>query len=217
MDPNATILPASQERRDAVICRKAPPSAVLSFAAPIGAGKTKVSTQVALRLVAPRVSFGEYLRGHARAHGLEMTREVLQDLGDKFVRHDARRFCEDVLKQQAWEPGKPLIIDGVRHVEVLDSLAELLAPAKSYLIYIKIDRTTQTERLKGDPLPHKKSLDELEKHPTEQQVRSTLPDRAALFLDGTQDPEELTRKVIEFLVSKGGDTGQDQGWDEKNN
>ena len=216
MNSNATMRPDAQEGRDAGNSRKAPPSAVLSFAAPIEAGKTTVSTRVAVRLVAPRVSFGDYLRGLVRDRGLEMTREVLQDLGDKLVRHDVRRFCEDVLKQQPWEPGKPLIIDGVRHVEVLDSLGEILSPAKSYLIYVNVDRTTQTKRLKDDPLPHKKTLDELEKHPTEQQVRSKLPDRAALVLDGTQDPEELTQKVIAFLVSKAGDLGQDPGWDEKN-
>jgi hypothetical protein len=175
-----------------------------------------VSTSVARRLDAPRVSFGEYLRGVARDRGLDITREVLQDLGDEFVSNDVRGFCEHVLEQQPWQPGKPLIIDGVRHVEVLDSLGEILSPAKGYLIYIKVDRTTQKKRLKDDPLPHEKTLDELEEHSTERQVRSRLPDRAALVLDGTQDPDESTRKVIEFLVSKGGDAGQERGWDEKN-
>ena len=47
-------------------------------------------------------------------------------------------------------------------------------------------------------------------------MRSKLPDRAALVLDGTQAPEELTQKVIEVLDSRGTDGGQDRGWQEKN-
>jgi adenylate kinase family enzyme len=192
------------------------PSAVLSFAAPIEAGKTTVSTQVANRLDAPRVSFGEYLRRIARKKGQALTREALQNLGEKMVTNDVRGFCKNVLNQQPWQAGKPLIVDGVRHVEILDALGEILAPVRAYLIFINVDRTTQTKRLKDDPLPHRKSLDELEMHPTEQQVRSKLPDRAALILDGTHDSDELTQKVIEFFAAKCGDANQDPGWEEKN-
>jgi cytidylate kinase len=198
--------------------RKAPPSTVLSFAAPIEGGKTTVSIGVATRLGAPRVSFGGYLRRLAQEKGLEVTREVLQDLGNDRVRQDVRAFCEDVLEQQPWQPGRPLVVDGVRHVEVLDALAEILAPAEGYLIYIKVDRTTQAKRLEHDELRHEKTLEELEKHPAELQVRSQLPDRAALVLDGTQRPDELTQKVIDFLEARGEDGIRDRGWgwEEKN-
>jgi dephospho-CoA kinase len=215
MNSNVTLQPDTKENQETGKGRKAPPSAVLSFAAPIEAGKTTVSTCVAKCLGAPRVSFGEYLRGVARKQGMELTREVLQNLGDQLVTRNVRSFCEDVLEQQPWEPGKPLIIDGVRHIEVLNTLDEILSPARRYLIYINVDRTTQAKRLKTDSLPHEKTLDELEQHPTERQVRSLLPDRAALVLDGTQDPNESTRIVIEFLESKQRDA-EERGWDEKN-
>lgn len=216
MNSNQTIQPETDEGQEAGKTRRDLPSAVLSFTAPIEAGKTTISTGVAIRLVVPRVGFGDYLRGLARDRGLEMTREVLQDLGDELISHDVRAFCEDVLRQQPWQPGRPLIIDGVRHIEVLDALSEMLSPAKVYLIYINVDRTTQVKRLRNDTLRHQKSLEELERHPTELQVRSKLPDRASLVLDGTKPPEELIQKVIEFLIAKGGDGDQEQGWEEKN-
>lgn len=192
------------------------PSAVLCFAAPIEAGKTTVSTMVAQRLAAPRVSFGGHLRRLAKQEGIEITRESLQDLGNRLVSNDVRAFCEEVLNEQPWQEGRPLIVDGVRHVEVLDVLRDMVAPAAEYLIYIQVDRTTQGKRLAQDGLRHEKSLEELEKHPTEVQVRSKLPDRAALVLDGTQAPEELTQKVIEFLDSQGAGGVQERGWQEKN-
>jgi dephospho-CoA kinase len=194
---------------------KAPPSAVLGFAAPIGAGKSIVSTRVASRLAAPRVSFGGYLRRLARERGLDITRENLQDLGNQLVSTDARGFCDVVLEEHPWQEGRPLIIDGIRHIEILEALKEILAPAEVYLIYIKLDRETQAKRLARDELRHVKPLEELEQHPTEIQVRSKLPDSASLVLDGTQDPEELARKVVKFLESRSSG-GRERGWDEKN-
>jgi adenylate kinase family enzyme len=197
------------------IC-EAPPSTVLSFAAPIEAGKTKVSKLVAKRLGAPWVSFGEYLRRLAKNRGLEVTRETLQDLGEELVRDDVRAFCLDVLKEQPWRPGVPLIIDGLRHLEVLNALGDIFNPAPEYLIYIQVDRLTQEKRLRRDELPHEKSLDDLEKHSTESQVRSVLPDKAALILDGARPPEELTQKVIDFLKAPGPNSEDEFGWRKKN-
>src|SRR4051812_39106098 len=92
------------------VTRRTLPSAVLSFAAPIEGGKTTVSPCVATRLSAPRVSFGGYLRNLAKQRGLEVTREVLQDLGNQLVSDDVRAFCEEVLKEQPWQEGRPLIV-----------------------------------------------------------------------------------------------------------
>jgi hypothetical protein len=171
---------------------------------------------VAERLNAPRVSFGGYLRKLATSKGLDVTREVLQDLGDELIRKDVRAFCREVLQEQPWRPGVPLIIDGVRHLEVLSAIKEILAPAAGYLIFIKIDHQTQASRLLRDDLRHEKSLEDLEKHPTERQVRSVLPDKASLVLDGTRPPEELTDKVIDFITSKVWEADANRGWEKKN-
>jgi hypothetical protein len=210
MSTDATMEPVSSAGR------QAPPSSVLGFAAPIEAGKTTLSIAVADRLRAPRVSFGEYLRWLAGERNLPVTREVLQDLGDQLVKRDVHDFCRGVLQRQPWRPGVPLVIDGVRHLEVLEALAEILAPAPGYLIYIKVDRATQAKRLLKDDLRHEKPLEELEQHPTERQVRSVLPDKAALVLDGTRPADELTMKVLEFLETKAGLLGAERDWGEKN-
>ena len=212
MNSNATMRPDTREERESGKGRKAPPSAVLSFAAPIEAGKTTVSTSVAIRRERTpcqlrRVPSGRRPR---KGDGAD-SRDPAGALGDQLVTGDVRGFCEDVLAEQPWQPGKPLIIDGVATRRGSGLLGEILSPARGYLIYINVDRTTQTKRLKTDPLPHEKTLDELEQHPTERQVRSRLPDRAALVLDGTQDPDESARKVIDFLTSRGKDAEEDAG------
>lgn len=210
MDSHATLEPANASGRIA------PPSMVLGFAAPIEAGKTTLSIAVADKLNAPRVSFGGYLRWLAEQQHRKITREVLQDLGDKLVSQDVHSFCEDVLKQQPWRAGVPLVIDGVRHVEVLAALGKILSPAPVYLIFIKVDRQTQEARLQKDDLRHEKSLADLEKHPTERQVRSILPDKASLVLDGIRSPEELTNKVIDFLTHAASPAASDRDWGKLN-
>jgi hypothetical protein len=165
------------------------PSLVLCFASPIQGGKTTVSRGVAAHLEVPRVSFGDYLRRVARERGLEITRGSLQRLGLLLVTSDARRLCEGVLGQCPCDPGRPFVVDGVRHTEVLDHVREIVAPAPVFL---------QRVRLENDPLSQGRSLDDLESHPTERQVRTILPERAALVLDGSQDPDDLTKKVIQF-------------------
>jgi hypothetical protein len=157
------------------------------------------------------------LRKLAQQKGKPVTREYLQELGDELVRTDVRAFCEEVLKEQPLQPGVPLVIDGVRHLEVLHELRDLLAPAPEYLFYINVDRSTQLNRLKLDDLPHEKPLEELELHPTEIQVRNVLPDQAHLVLDGTGtlSVKELAQRVVEFVVRAGQDGGA-PGWDEKN-
>ncbi len=80
-------------------------TAVLGFSAKMAAGKTSVSTRVAERLHAPRVSFGAYVLKAARSRGLPETREVLQDLGESFVQKDADDFCLRVLEDGGWKHG----------------------------------------------------------------------------------------------------------------
>ena len=196
------------QRRDALtsggdpVGRIAFPSAVLCFASPFRGGKTTISSEVAVRLGAPWVSFGDYLRREARERGLEVTREALQALGGLLLALDARKFCEDVLGQQPPEPGRPLIVDGVRHLEVLDHIRGLFDPAPVSLVYIDIDRATQRARLDKDEFARGKSVEDIESHPTERQVRSALPGKADLILDGTRAPGELVDEVIDFLAKR---------------
>lgn len=178
---------------------KVSPSTVLQFAAPIEGGKTTLSKAVAERLGAPRVSFGAWLRSHAQEKQLKLTREVLQDLGEQLVQADVGSFCLNVLAQESWSSGQPLVIDGVRHQQVLSTLDDLLAPSEGYLIYVSVDPVTQSKRLETDDLPHEKSLAELEQHSTEVQVKPVLLEQADLVLNGTLDVEVLVEQVLNFL------------------
>ena len=187
------------QRADGAASRRAAKKPfVLGFAAPIEGGKSTISIRLAEALRAPRVSFREYLEGVARNRGLPVTRESLQEVGQGLIQRDMRSFCVDVLRQSSWAAETPLLIDGVRHVEVLKTLKELLAPSAFYLIYLNIDRDTQRIRFSHDDLPHNKPLEELESHSTEVQVKTLLRGEADLVLDGTQPVEQLVTEILAF-------------------
>jgi dephospho-CoA kinase len=191
------------------------PSRILAFAGPIESGKSTISTVVAEQLNAPLVRFDDYLKKRAAETGRPAIREALQELADEMVRQDVRGFCSEVLKQRPWQAGVPLVIDGLRHVEVVDALRELLAPAVEHLFYIHVDCLTQAKRFRQDTLSHEKSLEELERHPTEIQVRTVLLDRADLVLDGAHPVEELVGQILAFLTRcKEGNEIRD--WEQKN-
>jgi hypothetical protein len=122
---------------------------VLGFADRAENGTREVSARVAQRLGTPRVSFTEYLRSLASQRGFpEVGGQLLQTLGEQEIRaHGSREFCAAVLRQVRWQPGEAVVIDGVRQVELVETLRELVSPASFHLVYLDADGPTQPERL----------------------------------------------------------------------
>jgi hypothetical protein len=119
--------------------RKATRPMVLVFAGRLASGKSTLSAGVAGALGWPYVSFGEYVRQVARSRGLDWSRHVLQELGAALIGQDCEGFCRAVLGQTDWDPGQPLVIDGLRHVEAVDVLRQLVAPSTLLLIFITVN------------------------------------------------------------------------------
>jgi hypothetical protein len=78
-------------------------------------------------------------------------------------------FCRAVLMQVHWEPGQPLVIDGIRHTEAVDALRQLVTPS------------------------------EAEEHPIEVQVGTVLPEMADLIVDGARPVEDLLREMVTWI------------------
>lgn len=160
-----------------------------------GSGKTSVSTLLAIRLNAKRASFGEYLRGEARRLGLEETIENLQDVGQRLVSTSPVKFVENVVQTSGWNGKEVLIIDGIRHLEILEALRSVLSPTQVRLILLKVDSEVRKKRLehRGDDISNFERLDNA---PTEVQIFSLLPRAADLVVDGSLSLDEIANKII---------------------
>ena len=115
---------------------------VVAIAGPIGSGKTTISRALAKQLECKHISFGDYFRQLAKESGRDPTdRQLLQHLGARYVSLSPERLCRDLLRNANWSPKEgSLVIDGVRHKEILEALRKSVAPLPISLVYIRRDR-----------------------------------------------------------------------------
>jgi len=173
---------------------------VLGFTGRIGSGKTTISSVVAEKLDWPRVSFGDYVRKIAQERGLEESREVLQQLGESLLSGNPEQFCRAVLAHAHWKQGQSLVIDGVRHIEVVDWLRHLVAPAKFLLVYVAVSESARQSRLLERDRTDASLLPSIESHSTERDVTSVLLSQADLIIDSSQSPEQITKRIMESIM-----------------
>ena len=173
-------------------------SVVVAFSGGVASGKSSVATRIAEQLAWPCASFGGFVRRVARNRGLQESREVLQEIGAEMIGGDLRAFCLAVIGQTTWEGSGSLVLDGVRHMEILPIIREVIAPVELFMIFVDTPRELRLSRLEQRGYKEGKAFDQVEAHSTELQVPS-LEKLADLRIDGTRGIEELTREVIAWL------------------
>jgi hypothetical protein len=179
-------------------------SRVLCLAGSIGAGKTRISTAVAEALRWRRAGFGDFIRSIATQRGLDHSRETLQRVGEGELQSQGwERFCEAMLAWSGWGAGQPLVIDGVRHAEVLHALRKVVAPTMVSLVFLRTGVTTRTARLsaRGDIA----GLDpDVLTNSTEEQVETVLPGLADLCVDANRSVDTIVESIVTWLQNESG-------------
>jgi dephospho-CoA kinase len=170
--------------------------AVVGLAGRIGSGKSSVSEALVQSLGWRCASFGEYVRSVARIRGLGENREALQELGASLVARDVEDFCNRVLESSGWSTGSPLIIQGVRHYEVVQTLRNLVSPLRLFVVYLQTDTQTRMTRLDARGDVDIERVRQLDRHSTEIQVAATLADAADLRVDADGAPIEIAAAII---------------------
>lgn len=174
---------------------------LICFAGRIGSGKTTLSKAVANNLRWPRASFGDYVRMEALRQGLNEPRKVLQRIGASLV-EDPNKFCHLVLKQVSWKPGQNLIIDGIRHSKILDSLRKLTDPSEVFLVFVTTEEQAIRKRFAEENPFREDDLLSFEAHSTETEVKSSLSAEASLIVDGTRPVNILAREIVAWFQNK---------------
>lgn len=175
---------------------------VVAFTGPIGSGKSTISHLVAQKLGWKRVSFGDYVRAVARDKKLEKSREVLQDLGSILINEGWDHFCKAVLEQVQFKRGECLVVDGIRHVEALNTIRDLVYPSNVFLVYVQLKPSQRQKRLKVKELANKSETKQIEEHPTEKQVQTILPMVADLVVDGSKPEVQIVSTIAAWIESK---------------
>ncbi|TGR10473.1 hypothetical protein EN833_13130 [Mesorhizobium sp. M4B.F.Ca.ET.190.01.1.1] len=169
---------------------------VLAFSGGLGAGKSSLTKALSERLGWPRASFGDHVRTLALENGLDSKdRAVLQQLGQALVLTNVEGFVDGVLGRAGEAPN--LILDGVRHVEVLFILREKLQE-KVKLVHLEAPSDVRQERYLQREAVERRLLARYEQDITEAQIARILPQYADLTVDATLPLSFQVEKVVEF-------------------
>jgi len=173
-------------------------SIIVGFAGKIGSGKTTVSAAVAEALNWRYTSFGAYVREIAQQRGRGESRTTLQEIGASLVANPDE-LCRSVLAQVAWKPGMNVIMDGIRHAEIVDSLRRVTVPSAVYLIYIRIDDAERIRRQTAREIISNREISGYDSHTTEADAKSVLPSMADIVIDGSLPVSENIERVVSWL------------------
>lgn len=171
---------------------------IIALAGLSKSGKSFLAKHLGETLNWPVLSFGSYVRHVAATQKLSDDFPTLQTLGQSMVDEDPASFVSAVLDHSDCGVQDNLILDGMRHVEVLDALQESVAPDLVQLVLVKVSQEELASRHENIGL----DISEVLAGPAEQQVQSTLAERATLVVDGSGPVENAIDDVLTFVGLK---------------
>lgn len=170
---------------------------IIAFSGLPQTGKTTLALRLADELQCKFVSFGDFVRQQAVRRGMEKpARHDLQDLGQALVTENVLAFCRQVLETVKFSPGEQIILDGVRHRGVLESLATLSPGQPFILIYLSASLGTRKSRS-----PKNADLTSIDSHEVESHVEKELKGMANLVIDTNGDAEENFTTLINWILT----------------
>ncbi len=173
-------------------------SSVLGFVDRIGSNSSGISRYAAKELNWSHASFGDYIRKEIRARGLEDTRLTEQQVGKLLIAEGWEKFCRGVLEEAKWQPGQRVIVDGIRHVDALETI-ERITETQVITIYVEADDAIRKARLIGHDVENEAEFETAEADATEQEVKTILPKKADLVVDARESPEQIVPKIMELV------------------
>jgi adenylate kinase family enzyme len=178
-----------------------PDALVIAFAGATKTGKTTISKAVAAILGCGRGSFGDVIRAEAVSQGISApNRAELQAIGEMLVATRCQELCISVLTRALWVPGALVVLDGVRHVKVVQTLRGLVAPQKVRLVILEATRSERLARMDASNMTLEE-LQALDAHSTEWEVHNRLPALADLRVCG-KSLDKTIAAVVQWVRSE---------------
>jgi hypothetical protein len=116
-------------------------------------------------------------------------------VGEELVASDHVSFCRRVLTQAGWPEARSVIVEGVRHARVAETLERLVAPSAFRLILVDASPETRELRLAAEGIEGAEARARLDRHSTERDVDGALRARSALRVDGTESADKAAASI----------------------
>jgi dephospho-CoA kinase len=173
-----------------------------AFCGPIGSGKSSVSKLFAMRVGAIWNSFGTTVREIALERRLPTNRESLQNLGALLVKDERSSFCSRVIGKTTSGSAGAGVIDGLRHIGVLDELRRDISPQQLVCIYVDAPRSVRLERVKQRDGLTEEQLSDLERHSTEIEVEHRLKKASDFIADNEVSVEQCVDSIVQWTQQR---------------
>jgi dephospho-CoA kinase len=173
---------------------------VIGISGRIGSGKSTIAQAISLRCHCPVASFGDYVRGVAERSTRSTSRQELQNISEELLTSTGPLgLVRSVLAAAHWDGKKTIVIDGIRHVAVVNALRVAVAPLKLVLIYLDVTAAVRLERFVTRDNVAGSELLSLDSHSTEREVDSRVRGLADLVVDASKGLEQTLEYVLSAL------------------
>lgn len=154
---------------------------IIAVSGPIGSGKSTLCKSLADRWEAPIGSFGDYVRHLARRRRAAVDRQSLQDLGHRLATTGCHTFVKGFVSWAGLRDASVLVIDGLRHVCVAETLAHYASLHRGTFLHVHlhVEERERRGRLRRRGAAHSRIFDD---HPVERSDGELLRRRAGLVL-----------------------------------
>lgn len=175
-----------------------PAGLILALGGRSKTGKSHLARVTSESLGWRRAAFGDYVREIAASRYLDPSSpDTLLELGAELVNTDCTSFCRAVLERADWAPGRGAILDGIRHVMVLNTIRALVAPADVRLIMVDAAPEIRERRLRDIGIDGECAA-RIESHSTTADIMR-LTDMADLVVDGGTESKEAVALITGFV------------------
>ena len=175
---------------------------LFAFSGPIGSGKSNVSQLFAATIGGTWNSFGNAVRTVAVERGVPTDREGLQRLGAELVANERSSFCRRVVGQPSSDSEKPVVIDGLRHFEILEELRVVANPRNVVCVYVDAPLAIRLQRVNARDGLSADQLAKLQKHSTEVEVEQRLKSIADFCADNQSSPQQCVESILSWAKGR---------------
>jgi cytidylate kinase len=168
------------------------------FSGSIGSGKSTISRLFAVAMNADWSGFGATVREIAVERRIPITRGTLQELGAELVARERTSFCARVMRE-AHEGGRNvLVIDGLRHIDVLTEIRSLAGENSLFCVYLETPQLVRLERIGARDGLLPVDLAELERHSTEIEVANKIREFASFVANNGGSADECVSQIVNW-------------------
>lgn len=174
---------------------------VIALAGRTRAGKTTLAERLAGDLGCRQASFSSFVRAEAVARGLDQERLTLQDLGAEMIATlGPVTFARGALEHAGLSSrNAPFVIEGVRHLTVLEGLRQVAKPVPVALVYLAVSDQARNSRLAAEGISAEEGR-RWEAHSTERDVLHGLEAVADIVVDADRDRDFAANTVEDWLA-----------------